>query len=157
MSEPQRGPDNFAAAFEAAFARLEVTLLEACGREGDWPLKVASAVRSGLEFAAADPDAALLLTSEALAQGVDGTRRYERLIAYLEGLLRPGRTVKPESEPLPGITERALAGGVAALVSERLDRGRANELPALAPEAIQFVLTPYLGGEGARGVAMGHG
>jgi hypothetical protein len=45
-----------------------------------------------------------------------------------------------------------MAGGVAMLVAQRLDRGAASELPALAPEAIQFVLTPYLGAAEARRV-----
>jgi hypothetical protein len=153
MSEP-RSSDSFATAFEAAFAQLQVAILDACGGEEEWPRKVAAAVGSGLKFAAADPVAARVLTSEAFAQGAAGVRRYERLIVYLEGLLRPGRAEGPDGERLPDITERALAGGIAALVSERLDRGREGELAALAPEAIQFVLTPYLGGEEARRVAM---
>jgi hypothetical protein len=38
------------------------------------------------------------------------------------------------------------------LVAQRVDLGRAAELPTLAPEAIQFVLTPYLGAAEARRV-----
>jgi hypothetical protein len=51
------------------------------------------------------------------------------------------------------VTERALIGGIATLVSERLDAGREAELPALATEAIEFVLTPYIGAAEAHRLA----
>jgi hypothetical protein len=94
------------------------------------------------------------LTNEALAHGPEGIARHERLIAYLRKGLALGRQERPENDRLPGITERAMASGVVMLVAQRVDQGRAAELPALAPEAIQFVLTPYLGAEEARRVAL---
>jgi hypothetical protein len=153
MGEAQYGQDEFASVFEAAFARLQVTLLEACAREDGWPQKIAVSVRAGLEFVAADPAAGLALTSEALTRGKEGVSCHERLLAYLGERLLPGRDEAADGPRLPEITERAMAGGVVALVSQRLDQGRASELPALAPEAIQFVLTPYLGGDEARRIA----
>lgn len=57
--------DDFAAAFEAAFARLQVRLEMACAAGGPWSKRAAAAVRQGLEFAATDPDAASVLTSAA--------------------------------------------------------------------------------------------
>ncbi len=155
MNDIQESSDGFADAFETAFARLQVALLEACEREGDWPAQVAAGVRAGLEFAAAEPGAAKVLTNEALAGGVEGIARHDRLLAYLAERLLPGRDEGPEGERLPEVIERAMAGGVVMLVAQRLDQGREDELQALAPEAIQFVLTPYLGGEGARRIAMG--
>jgi hypothetical protein len=104
-----------------------------------------------LEFAAADPDAANTLTNEAMAAGRDGIARRERLIGYAAERLAPGRRLRPVND-LPQVTETALAGGLMALVAERVSTGRAGELPALAPEAIQFVLTPYLGAEEAHRV-----
>lgn len=144
---------DFSMMFEAAFARLQVTVLEACEEALDWPEKVALGMRAGLAFAAADPTAAQALTNEALANGVEGIARYERLITYLGERLYPGRHERREERELPGITERAMAGGVLTLVSQRIDQGRAGELTKLAPEAIQFVLTPYLGAGDARNIA----
>jgi hypothetical protein len=156
MNEPAQHPGDFASAFEMAFVRLQRHIEYACLRESasDWPAQVAATVRAVLEFAAADPVAADLLTNEALARGPEGIARYHRLIAYLcEGLAR-GRERQPlDGEGLPDITEQAMAGGVTMLVSQRVDQGKAEELPALAPEAIQFVLTPYLGADEARRVA----
>jgi hypothetical protein len=114
---------------------------------------VAAAIREALEFAAGDPAAVRALTSDALAAGKPGFAQYERLISYLCELLLPGRAERSDAERLPKETERALAGGVAMLVAQRIDLGRHAELPALAPEATQFVLTPYLGIDEARRVA----
>lgn len=150
MSRSQGPTEDFSRSFETAFARLQVVVEEACRKAPQWPQKVAAAIDAGLRFAAANPSAAQTLTNEALAHGVDGIARHERLIAYLGAGLLPGRVERPEGEHLPGITEHAMASGVVMLVAQRVDRGKQAELPALAGEAIQFVLTPYLGEGEAR-------
>jgi hypothetical protein len=104
---------------------------------------------------AAEPVSAQLLTNDALAGGEAGFERYERMIAYVADLLAPGREWAGHGERLPEITERAMASGVAMLVAQRLSLGQEAELPALAGEATQFVLTPYLGGTEARRAATG--
>ncbi|HEX3608597.1 MAG TPA: hypothetical protein VHU14_02820 [Solirubrobacterales bacterium] len=114
---------------------------------------MAAGIRAALAFAAAGPDAARALTTEALAAGRPGFARYQRLISYLCDLLAPGRDALPEAEPLPRETERALAGGIAVLVAQRLDLGAHAELPSLAADVTQFVLTPYLGIDEARRIA----
>lgn len=154
MDDAAQRQDGFPDAFESAFARLRIRLETACASQPDWPSATAAGVRAGLDFAAGDPAAVRTLTSDALAGGKAGFAHYERLISYLCDLLVPGRVECPDAERLPKETERALAGGVAMLVAQRVDLGRHSELPALAPEAIQFVLTPYLGIDEARRVAM---
>lgn len=146
-------PEKFAAAFEAAFVRLRGEIEGECAAPVDWPRRAAAAMRSGLNFAAAEPAAARVLTSDALAQGADGIARYERLIAYLAERLAPGREQRPHGDGLPEVTERALVGGVVTIVAQRVDRELEHELVGIGPEAIQFVLTPYLGAEEARRVA----
>jgi hypothetical protein len=150
MNDIAQHPDDFANAFESAFASLQIRIETACAAEAGWPAQVAAGIAAALRFAAADPGGARVLTSEALAEGRAGYERYDRMIAHFGGRLLPGRILSPEGERLPEITERAMAGGIAMLVAQRLDLGREEELPALAPEAIQFVLTPYLGAEEAR-------
>ena len=151
LSSPQ--PDDFSHAFEAAFARLQVVVEEAYASPGDWPLRIAAAIRAGFEFAAANPETANLLTNEAIARGRDGFARYNRLVDYCAGLLEPGRELRSGGEQLPEILERSLAGGLIMLIAQRVDQGRAAELRPLVPEAVQFVLTPYLGLEEARRAA----
>jgi hypothetical protein len=148
----QRHPDDFADAFSAAFARLQVLIERACLDEGpfDWPAQVAAAVREALAFAAGDPAAANVLTNEALAMGRAGFARYDRMLEHFARDLRRGRAERPEGAQLPEITEKAMVGGIAMLIAQRLDRSRAIEMLDLLPEAIQFVLTPYVGIEEAR-------
>jgi hypothetical protein len=153
MEETARQPDDFASAFEAAFAELQVRIESACLAEAEWPAKVAAGIRAALGWAAVEPAAAGILTNDALASGSEGFARYERMVAYAADLLRPGRAEVEHGERLPEITEQAMASGVATLVAQRLSAGRQGELPDLAGEATQFVLTPYLGTAEARRVA----
>ena len=154
MGDRARQPDDFAFAFDSAFAALQVRIESACAPAGGWPGRVAAGIRAVFEWAATEPAAAQLLTNDALAAGSAGFERYERMIAYVAELLEPGREQAPYGERLPKITERAMASGVAMLVAQRLSLGQEAELPELAGEAIQFVLTPYLGSAEARRVAL---
>lgn len=155
MGDSARQPGDFAVAYDAAFAELQVWIESACAAEGAWPEGVAAAIRAAFEWAAAEPASAQLLTNDALAGGAAGYERYERMVAYIAELLAPGREEAIHGERLPEITERAMGSGVAMLVAQRLSLGQADELPGLAAEATQFVLTPYLGALRARRVALG--
>jgi hypothetical protein len=154
MGASARQPDDFAVAFDSAFAALQVRVESACAAAGDWPVGVAAALRAAFEWVAEEPRSAQLLTNDALAGGSAGFERYERMVAYVAVLLVPGREQAEHGDRLPEITERAMASGVAMLVAQRLSMGREAELPVLAPEATQFVLTPYLGSAEARKVAV---
>ena len=152
-NDPARPPDDFSSAFDLAFARLQVQIESACLAESGWAAQVSEGIRAALAFAAADPAAVKALTTEALAGGRAGYERYDRMVSHLGERLLPGRALRPEGRRLPEITEKAMVGGVAMLVAQRVDLGRQAELPALATEAVQFVLTPYLGTKEARRVA----
>ncbi len=153
MEEIADSPEGFAAAFEAAFARFQVRVEGACAGRSDWASGIAAAIRAGLDFAAVDPVAADTLTNQALGMGGDGIARHRRLLAYIAEALAAGREERPHGAELPQLTDQALAGGLASLVAERLARGKESELPAVAPEAVQFALTPYLGREEAERIA----
>jgi hypothetical protein len=155
MGYGARQPDDFAGAFDSAFAGLQVRLESACARESEWPAGVAAGLRAAFEWVAAEPGAAQTLTNDALAAGKPGFERYERMVSYAADLLTPGREISAHGERLPEITERAMASGVAMLVAQRLSLGKEAELPGIAGEAIQFVLTPYLGTTEARRYATG--
>ncbi len=142
MNDQQHSNDDFATRFDAGFARLQVTLLEACEKHEPWPLKVAAAIRAALDFAAADPAAARVLTVEAMVDRGDGGRRYQRTLDYLSELLGAGA---PHDVLLPASTERALVGGIAMLIADHLLRDQPDQLASLAPGLIEFTLLPYLG------------
>lgn len=145
MGDSAARREDFAGAFDAALARLQVCVESACSQQRDWSAGVAAGIRAAFDWIAAEPAAAQVLTNDALASGREGFERYERMVAYVAELLAPGREIAAHGERLPEITERAMASGVAMLVAQRLSLGREAELPGVAGEAIQFVLTPYLG------------
>jgi hypothetical protein len=155
MNEVAQGREGFADDFESAFARLQIRVEIACAAEAEWTAQVAAGVRAALEFGAAEPKAARVLTGDALAAGKEGFVRYDRMLSHFGERLLPGRALQPQGERLPEILEKAMTGGVATIVAQRVDTGREAELPGLAGEAIQFVLTPYVGGEEARRIAIG--
>jgi hypothetical protein len=78
MDHDPQLPDDFSHAFESAFARLQVAVLEACGRARPWPAGVAAAVEAALAFAAADPAAARVLAIQAPVERPDGAGRAAR-------------------------------------------------------------------------------
>jgi hypothetical protein len=155
MAESAGQPEEFASAFDSAFAGLQVAIEAACAAELEWPVGVVAGMRAALEWAATEAGAAQLLTNGALAGGAAGFARYDRMISYIAGLLLPGRELADHGGRLPEVTERAISSGLAMLVAQRLSLGREAELPGLAPEAAQFALTPYLGTAEARRIAGG--
>lgn len=148
---PALDPDGFPAAFEAAFEKVRFEVEAGCAATGgEWPERVVAGIRQVLAFAAANPEAASVLISGAQEQGAYGFAHYDHLLDYFGEMLKPGRQLAENGAEFPELLEHALAGGIATLVSNRVDSGHAAELPQIAPEAIQFVLTPYLGADEAR-------
>ncbi|MBW8058815.1 MAG: hypothetical protein FVQ78_00475 [Solirubrobacterales bacterium] len=153
MNENPHPQDDFPSGFEAAFARLRVRVEEACAGQPDWPAQVAAATCAALDFAAAEPAAARLLTSEALAYGVYGALRYRHMIEHFAEQLAAGRDHRRGDGDLPAITEEALIGAVATVITERLRRGEEDDLAQLAPELVELTLTPHLGAAEAKRIA----
>jgi hypothetical protein len=133
---------------------LQVAVETAYATEREWPMQAAAAIRAVLEFAAVDPDAAQVLIVDSLAQGSDHFARHKRPVDHLARLLTAGRDAHPEGEVLPSLLEDALAGGIFMLVVQRLEASDAKTLRSLVPDAIEFALTPYVGRDKAREVAL---
>lgn len=144
---------DFPARFEAALARLRFAAECGWAEGGSEPERVAAALRAVFEFASRNPAAFHLLTSGALADGRYGTARHRELLTAAARVLAGCRDADAGGAELPAVTERALVGGIATLLSERFDADREAELTALAPEAIEFALTPYVGAAEARRIA----
>jgi hypothetical protein len=76
---------------------------------------------------------------------------FELVVPYM----RPGRELRdPSAEALPESMERGLMGGVNNLFGLHFFGDRADELPGVLPDLVQFVLTPYLGPAEARQIAL---
>jgi AcrR family transcriptional regulator len=145
--------DCVLAAREDAFDRLLSCIVRACATEREWPEKVRAATAAIFAFAAADPPLARLLTNDALAADQVIARRIVDSNNHLAALLRDGRRYAPMAFSLPDVTEAALIGGVSTVIDRWLLDGRAEKPPPLEAEAIQFLLTPYLGASEAERIA----
>ena len=124
-----------------ALTSLETAVLDACGREAEWPAQVAAGVYAGVGFAIANPEVAGSLTLEA-ALDRDSLRRYERMVGRLVGFMQ---VRAPVAARLPGSTDEALVAGIVGLVGDHIRVGRIERLEQLRPELVLMTLLPYLG------------
>lgn len=149
--------DNFAnkeeavlVAHDVIFERFLGTLVRACNSQTEWPLKVKAALAAALDFAAAEPGQAQLLTLDALASNVEIAQRVLDANEHLASLLSAGRRTSERAAGLPQLTEKALVGAITAIVAARLMNREAESLPGLLPEVLELTLIPYLGAEEAK-------
>jgi hypothetical protein len=119
---------------------LRASLAAACRAREEWPDKVAAAVYAALDFAAADPDRALLLLARDGERDGDG-RAYRQTVDLLSRLLEGA--VPATASPAGGGAGAVRA--IAMIVSDHLRAERADGLGRIGPALVQFALQPYLG------------
>jgi AcrR family transcriptional regulator len=142
--------EAFLALLDAAIERTLYAVEEAYDREGGpWPDKVGAGLGALLEQIAAHPNVARACLVEAPTAGPEPAARHEAALKRFVPLLRPGRELNPRQAELPATLEDTLAGGVLWVVNQRLIAGEESELRALLPEALEFLLRPYVGEEEA--------
>lgn len=136
----------FLALLDAATERTLYVVEEAYDREtGPWPDKVGAGLGALLELAATHPSVARACMVEALTAGPAAAARHEAALKRFAPLLRPGRELNPRQAELPDTLEETLAGGVLWVVNQRLVAGETGKIRALLPEALEFLLRPYVG------------
>jgi hypothetical protein len=150
MSQKAQTQEDFRTSFQAAFARLQACIESACAEENWWSNRVAAGVGAALAFAASHPDDAKLLTNDAFAAGLPGAEAQDQMFEHFGDAIRPIRAESSRGDDLPTFVDKCVVSGLTGLIGLRLAAGAtASELDALAPEAIQLVLLPYLGNEEA--------
>lgn len=96
-------------------------------------------IAAAIEFLAADPDAARLLSAESPPQIAALAAARRDLVERLGAMLRKALTDPGGPTPLPGL-ERRLIGAALAMVSTRAARGDPERLRALEPELSDLLL-----------------
>lgn len=139
----------FLALLDVAVEMAEGRVREAYEREREWPDQVAAGLGAFFELVAAHPAVARAALVEAVTAGPEATARQETALKRFAPLLRPGRELNPRRAKLPDTLEDTLVGGVMWVVNQRLVAGEADQLRALLPETLEFVLRPYVGEEEA--------
>jgi AcrR family transcriptional regulator len=139
--------ESFIALFDAvmgdALGRVDAAL--AAAPEAPWPQRVALALREFFGVILADPIIARAWIVEAPTVGPAIAGRYQDATTALSPLLREGRKFSPTAAELPKTLEDTLAGGVLWSAYQRLIVGEVDRIEELLPEAIVFVLRPYVG------------
>ncbi len=145
--------EAFVALFDTVTAesteRIDAAI--AANAEAPWPQQVAAALREMFAVILGDPIISRAVIVEAPTVGAAITPRYQAAATALSPLLRAGREYDPRAAELPRSLEDTLAGGVLWSAYQRLIVGEVERIEELMPEAIVFVLRPYIGeGEAAR-------
>jgi AcrR family transcriptional regulator len=126
-------------------SREQIEAALAAEAEAPWPRQVTVALHALFATILADPLIARATIVEAPTAGPAIIERYQAAMTALSPLLRRGRAFAPQPDDLPETLEDTLAGGVLWSAYQRLIVGEVEQVELLLPDAIEFVLRPYLG------------
>jgi AcrR family transcriptional regulator len=143
--------DCFLAAFDTSAERLRKKVDAAVRRGGDvWRDRVRCGLEALLRFASREPDTARTLVVEARAASEAAVRRrVELLDDFARCLDAEARELLPAAPSRTGVTASGIVGGVESLLYSRLCRQEYDQLEALLPSLMYFVVLPYEGHEAA--------
>lgn len=144
--------EAFVELFETVMAEARERMDAAVERErkAPWPQQVAAALRALFDVFLADPLIARASIVDAPTVGPVMIDRYQSAMSGLTPLLRRGRELSPNADHLAPTLEDTLAGGVLWSAYQRLIVGDVDRIETLLPEAVVFVLRPYVGEEEAK-------
>lgn len=143
--------DCFLAAFDITATRLRERIGSAAGKGG---ASLRDRLRFGLEtllnFVATEPDAARTLIVEARAASVEAVMRRDDLLDHFAGCIDSQvRELLPAGPSYSPVTAAGIVGGVEALLYARLNKGEIDDLDALLPSMMYFLVLPFEGHEAA--------
>jgi AcrR family transcriptional regulator len=137
------------AAQEDFLGRLRLEVAAACRSDRAWPQNARAALDAALEYVIDANAMARGFAVEATAVSLVASERQFATLEHFADLLRGGRSLYPQAAKMPPTTERALIGGIASIVSDRLLSEEPKAIAELEPELAEFLLLPYLGRAGA--------
>jgi AcrR family transcriptional regulator len=141
------------AAQEAYLDHIWLEVAFACDTLGGWPLKVRAAVAAVVTSLVDTSKLARAFGVEAAAASLVAADCQFAALDQFAAMLRSGRHLYPAAASLPEATERALVGGIASIVLDRLLDEDPGALLGLEPQLVELLLLPYLGEAEARRVA----
>ncbi|MDX6600921.1 MAG: hypothetical protein QOF13_123 [Solirubrobacterales bacterium] len=145
----ERKEDCFLAAYEMIDAHVRDSMLAAVAEE-PWPERVRAGLAVLLDVLSRDLAIARFYLIEPLAAGGDLAARYRDAMQML------AETIRSQSSPSDTnveVRDQVLMGGIATLITRRLNAGEADRLGELLPDLVELALAPYLGRDEARRIA----
>jgi AcrR family transcriptional regulator len=131
--------------YETIAAHLTGAMEAAGARQPNWPDRVRAKLNALLENLAANPDLVRFCFIAPAGAGGDIATRYRTSLDRLLGIITEGMPPPPETRQPSEAAEHGLMGGIVALVVRKVKAGEGEQLPALLPDLLELVLTPYLG------------
>jgi AcrR family transcriptional regulator len=148
-------PRCLVASYDAYFERLMAHIEEACEGAEEWPDRVKAAVRASLEFVLETASRARFFSVEAIGAGPALLERRFASTTRLAARLAPLRETRcRRATELPASTEWVLIAGVYSRITVHLLAEEAGLLADLEPELVELLLSPYLGEQEARRLAI---
>jgi AcrR family transcriptional regulator len=138
--------DCFLATFEQGLDRIRALAVATYLTQPDWRTGIRSAVAAVLELLEHEPGLARLCVVDALSAGERVQQRRARALAELAAAFELGREC-PDPKSLAG---RAIAGGILALLHERLVDREHRPPTELQGALTGMIMMPYLGRAAAR-------
>ncbi len=133
--------DCFDAAVVQCIERIGATLAGAAGECGTPAEATRRGAIAGLELLAAEPQLALVLGGDVVGVDPRAVDRYSRLTVPALEAIWSEAGVPPRKHSSPGIA----FGRAQLLVFHEVAAGRAERLPALAPDIVYLAVAPFAG------------
>ena len=143
--------DCFLAAFDTSAHRLRQKVVAATRKGGNvWRDRVRFALEALLKFASREPATARTMVVEARAASTAAVkRRVELMDEFARCLQAQADELLPAGAADNPLTAAGIVGGVESLLYSRLCKQEYDQLEALLPSLMYFVVLPYEGHEAA--------
>jgi AcrR family transcriptional regulator len=130
----------FLATFDEIVEELGRRVGEAYRSGGDFRERLTAGLAVFMNMAIDEPAAASLTAVESLTLGSAGVAHRERASQAFEALLQQSFDHSPSERQVSETTVRAIVAGIRGVTYRRVRSGRAEELPGLVPELVDWAL-----------------
>ncbi len=142
--------DCLLAALDQAIAAASERALEAYDPRAPWRTRMRTALTALLQFLDEQPQMARLLVVESLAAGPRAFERRARALTGVVAAIDEGRAAARKGTEPPPLTAEGIAGGILAVLHQRMLEDRRQSLTELSNPLMGMVVLPYLGSAAAR-------
>jgi AcrR family transcriptional regulator len=135
--------EPFLEAFDALSARALGVAVAAFEAAGEWRKGVVDGLAALLSHIATDPYFARIACFELAVAGTAGMERSDATLEAFTLYLQPRSFGADTPKEVPPATIDAIGGGIWSAVQHELEHGRADSLPAMAPQFAVLALAPF--------------
>jgi AcrR family transcriptional regulator len=131
--------DCFLGTYDIAVARAKRRMMDGWMMERGWANRMHRACQAFVEDASRNVKSSRLVLIEGLGLGVKSRERLMRSAVAFERVLADGFRAAPDGVQLPPLGPKAIVGGGRYMMFDRLRTDRAEELPMLTDELLDWV------------------